>query len=353
MTKLEFVPLCETFNPDKHMAAGGYVSAKLDGERAIWDGGISRGIPSAEVPYANTVKDGSRKNQQIATGLWSRTGKIIHAPDWFLDLLPQFPLDGELWAGNQNWQLLSSTVHQEFPDERWRSVEYKIIDSPSLSRLLVPRVVKVRNDYSFSVTPGALFWANSRRLTDGVPESWSFEFVYRWLQHRFSETGVVSLVKQLELSFNHYEALAAVDLYARQIVEDGGEGVVIRKRNSIWWPTRSLDLLKYKPSQDDEGKVTGYYTGKLTDKGSKLLGMMGALELEYQGKIFKISGFNEKERPFSSGAATDWAIAHPGERCPDWIENAFFPKGAMVTFTYRELTDGGIPKDARFLRKES
>jgi DNA ligase-1 len=351
MAKKEFVQLAHVFEPAKHTIAGSFMSQKLDGERAIWDGGISRGYVSEDVPYANSVKDHKRKRPQIATGLWSRTGKIIFAPDWFLDSLPKFPLDGELWAGMKNWQQLSSIVSQEFPDDRWRLVEYKIIDSPPWTRLFAPRDVKVRNDYTFQVKPTSLAWAQKRSTESGVMDHWSFEFVLRWLSKRLGVDGQVSLVPQIELPFNNTKAIEDVERYAQSVVDDGGEGVVIRKRTSLWTPERSWDLLKFKPLKDDEAIITGYYAGKETDKGSKLLGLMGALEINYQGSPARLSGFTNEERQFSSGAATDWARNHPGERCPDWIANAYFPVGGTVTFTYRELSDDGVPKEARYLRK--
>ena len=34
---------------------------------------------------------------------------------------------------------------------------------------------------------------------------------------------------------------------------------------------------------------------------------------------------------------------------PDWITNHTFPRG-QVTFRYRELSDDGVPKEARYWR---
>jgi DNA ligase-1 len=346
MAKQEFVQLAQTFDPAKHMIAGAFMSEKLDGERALWDGGISRGRLAAEVPYANTVKDHRLKTPPVATGLWSRTGKVIHAPDWFLDKLPNFPLDGELWMGRKNWQQLSSTVSQHDPDERWHMVEYKIIDSPSWKALFTPRTIKVRNDYSYDVNPPT--WAQTSGI--GVRDHWTFELVQRFLSKRFPTEGQVSLISQIELPFNHDKAVAEVARFSEQVLAEEGEGVVIRKRTGLWLPERSWDILKHKPWFDSEGTVRGYYAGKETDKGSKLLGKMGALEIEWQGAVFKISGFTDDERRFEKLAQTVWAEIHPGEYCEEWIINPTFPRGSEVTFKYRELSDDGVPKEARYLR---
>lgn len=347
MAKAEFVQLAHTFKPEKHSLAGMFMSPKLDGVRAIWDGGISRGRPCSEVPYANTAKDHLKINPPVATGLWSRTAKPIQAPDWFLDKLPDFPLDGELWMGMQSWQELQSCVSQDVPDDRWHLVEYKIFDSPPWSRLFLPREVKVRNDYTFRVSIDTTF----DRTGKGVKDHWNFELVLRLLRNRFSEEGQISLVQQTQLPFKLDDALKMAEKYAEGIINDGGEGIILRKAIGLWVPERSWDILKYKPERDAEGVVTGYYAGKETDKGSKYLGMMGALEVEWQGATFKISGFTDAERELSDWA-TKWAAENPGSRLPDdlGIASWNFKRGDRVTFKYRELSNDGVPKEARYLR---
>src|SRR5262245_58339892 len=62
--------LAERWDFDLNLA-GWWMSEKLDGFRAYWDG------------------------QKFI----SRLGNLIHAPDWFMAGLPDVPLDGELWLG--------------------------------------------------------------------------------------------------------------------------------------------------------------------------------------------------------------------------------------------------------------
>jgi len=342
--KKEFLMLAQVLDPAKHYLGGAFISQKLDGVRAIWDGGLSRGRMASEVPYANTYKD---KKPQKATGLWSRTGKVIAAPDWFLDKLPKFPLDGELWMGYHSFQQLTSCVNSETPDDRWRLVEYKIFDSPSWSALFAQRVVKVRNDYSFMVQSPP--WAFN--MSQGVKDHWTFELVQKYLRQKLGDDQV-TLLEQTKLPPAGF--MTAVDKFTKRVLEQGGEGSIIRYGHSIWTPERSWNLLKYKPLQDAEGVVTGYYSGKETDKGSKLLGMMGALELNWQGAEFKISGFTDAERTLISHEEREWCRQNPGERMPNTFRGPpGFPKGSSVTFQYRELSDDGVPKEARYLRKEN
>src|SRR5690348_2239657 len=56
--------------------SGWWMSEKLDGVRAYWDG------------------------KQFL----SRQGNIYHAPDWFLEGFPDMPLDGELWLARKSFQ---------------------------------------------------------------------------------------------------------------------------------------------------------------------------------------------------------------------------------------------------------
>lgn len=80
-----------------------WVSEKLDGVRAFWDGHALR----------------------------FRSGLPIAAPAWFTAALPKTALDGELWLGRGRFDELSGIVRRQLPvDADWRSVRYMIFDLP-------------------------------------------------------------------------------------------------------------------------------------------------------------------------------------------------------------------------------
>lgn len=83
--------------------AGYWVSEKLDGVRALWDG----------------------------KALHFRSGRIIHAPAWFTAGLPAHPLDGELWIARQRFDQVSAAVRRVVPlDAEWRSISYQVFEWP-------------------------------------------------------------------------------------------------------------------------------------------------------------------------------------------------------------------------------
>ena len=80
-----------------------WVSEKLDGVRAFWDGHALR----------------------------FRSGLPIAAPDWFTAALPATALDGELWLGRGRFDELSGIVRRQVPvDADWQTVKYMIFDLP-------------------------------------------------------------------------------------------------------------------------------------------------------------------------------------------------------------------------------
>ncbi len=157
-------------------------------------------------------------------------------------------------------------------------------------------------------------------------------------------------MRQVELPYGP-EAVDAMHLCLEEFTSRGGEGVIVRDPQSWWIPERSHKMIKIKKYLDAEAKVTGYTTGRATDKGSKLLGMMGALVTEFNGKRLELSGFTDAERELNNEEAFDWACDNPGEEVPDWIEAKHFPRGSIITFTYRDLSRDGIPQEARYYRK--
>jgi DNA ligase-1 len=80
-----------------------WMSEKLDGVRAYWDG------------------------KQFL----SRQGNIYHAPDWFVDGLPAVPLDGELWIDRKKFQRTVSIVRRQDKSDLWNEVRFLIFDAPA------------------------------------------------------------------------------------------------------------------------------------------------------------------------------------------------------------------------------
>lgn len=356
--KSEYLMLGHVFKPGKHNIAGWFLSEKLDGMRAYWDGGLSRGIKASEVPYANKIKDHRLKVEPVATGLWSRTGKVIHAPDWWLDDLPNLPLDGELWIGRNSFQELTSIVSRFDGGLGWHDVQYCVFDSPPFLRMLASRKITVR-DYEFTIT-NAMDWYYKQILhfeqsditIKSVGNKWTFEIVLLWLKNQ--ELGPrVTLIDQEQLPFYHLEAVKTVDQRLQELLEVGAEGVVLRKHSSFWDCRRYYTLLKYKPWNDAEATVTGFTTGRETEKGSRLLGMIGALIVDYNGKRLELSGLTDQEREFATEEMVEWAIQNPGKDVPSVFIGTHFNIGDTITFKYRELSDDLIPKEARYYRKRN
>jgi DNA ligase-1 len=347
--KQEYLMLAQTYNPMKHYIAGWLLSEKMDGERAFWDGGITRGIPADEVPYANTVKDYRLKTQPVATGLWTRSGKVIHALDSWLDQLPRVPLDGELFMGRKQFQTLRKIVAQHVPDERWNSVTMNVFDSPPMKRFLECREIKVRSQYSYWVEPHAeeWYWEHSPKWPSVMVHQNGFS--QSWLASNVKQNKVVVLIPQIKLSDDLADAKTEVACYLDAFLMNDAEGVMLRNPASEWDTIRSHGMLKHKPWSDAEGIITGFTSGRETARGSKLRGLIGALVLDFNGKRLELSGLTDEERKFDNHFL--WAWEHPGEEMPSNFEGQHFKVGQRVTFKYRELSDDGVPKEARYWRK--
>lgn len=94
-----------------------WVSEKLDGVRALWDGRALR----------------------------SRAGVRIDAPVWFLAGLPAQPLDGELWLGRGRFDEVSAIARRSPPrDDEWRSVRYMLFELPGAPGDFSARLARIR-----------------------------------------------------------------------------------------------------------------------------------------------------------------------------------------------------------------
>ena len=354
--KREFLMLSHPLNPTKHKIGGWLASEKMDGIRCFYDGGITRGLLKSEVPFANHSKDERFVDPPRCTGLWSRYGNVIHAPDFFLDQLPAIPLDGELFAGRGSWQTLSTIVKRLVPDvDAWRSVSYNVFDIPPYQSLFATGTINNPNfSKRFEITE-LMPWARPRFKTE--PNFRDFETTYNQLMIHFGcklyqdSCPNLKVVPQVKLDQQgNYEE------YIQEVLSFGGEGLIIRNPRSYWEPKRSHQQVKVKPEHDDEATVVSYVWGRETDKGSKLLGLMGALVCDYKGQRFELSGFTDSERVMQlhsgySQLNSKEGFFSPGQEISTaWI-NPHFPIGSQVSFKYRELSDNGIPKEGKYWRK--
>jgi DNA ligase-1 len=357
----EFLQLANTYDPDKHRIAGHYISEKCDGARCFWDGGVTRGLPTMNVPWAsvNDPKNGKPKSKvkSEATGLWSRYGNPIMAPDWFLNQLPCCPLDGELWAGRGRFQVCMSVTRKDVPvDEDWRQIKYAVYSSPPIGCLFASGEIKNANMHVAIDEESVTKWLLSHRnrvpdMRFSATKSCSFAEELAFLNAAIeSENDHVFLHRQIRLSDDEAEARELLERYLAGILDQGGEGVMIRDPSACWTPKRHSGILKYKPFLDDEAKVIGFVAGE-GGKTGNLLGHIGALIVEWNGVEFRLGTGMTFEKRRLTDVAHKWAAAHPGEECRDQTSgNHRFHLGKRISFKYRELTDDGIPKEARFWR---
>jgi DNA ligase-1 len=204
---------------------GWIMSEKLDGVRAYWDGNGR---------------------------LLSRLGNLFHAPDWFVQGLPDSPLDGELWIGRKKFQRTVSIVRRQDKTELWREVRYVVFDAPSATDGFEDRLAFVTDALERCRSP--FIQPHEHQLC-------------RNTEHLRSELRII-------------EAL-------------GGEGLMLREPGSRYETGRSATLLKVKTFHDAEAVVIGHEAGAGRHKGR-----LGALTVRLpSGVTFSVgTGFSDKER---------------------------------------------------------
>jgi DNA ligase 1 len=212
-----------------------------------------------------------------------RSGRTVAAPDWFTARLPLVPLDGELWIARGQFDLVSGTVRKASPvDAEWLQVNYMVFELPKDDATFEQRFVKLK-----SIVQEAGFTQ------------------LQWVD-QFKSANRATLQAKLD-----------------DVVQGGGEGLMLHLASAKVAAGRSDVLLKLKLVQDAEAVVAGYVAGK-----GKYAGMTGALDVKTaDGQTFKLgTGLSDDQR-----------------KRPPAI-------GSTVTYTYRDLTPNGKPRFASFLR---
>ena len=252
----------------QNMDPTGYIaSEKFDGIRALWTG----------------------------SELKSRTNKQFHAPQWFLESMPKdVPLDGELYISRGAFEETASVVMKKVPvDSEWLKVKYMVFDLPAMKAPFSERIVKIDTLIKSTCKNNA-------------------------------HCPLIAAKHTYVNSKNHM-----MKLY-QNITSSGGEGLMLRRANSLYVQKRSKNLLKVKPTNDAEAIINNVIEGKGKDTGR-----MGALQVHLKKNPdvrFKIgTGFNNITRQ------SIWNMRKS-------------MKGQVVTFGYKGLTKYGIPRHPAFMR---
>lgn len=231
------------------------------------------------VPYLVSEKLDGVRALWDGQALRFRSGRAVTAPGWFLAALPKTPLDGELWMGRRRFDELSGAVRRTEPvDTEWRRISYRVFELPAGEGPFEQRADRLK--------------------------ALASDFVVPVEQQRFRSN-------------------AELRAKLKQVVDAGGEGLMLHRADAPVASGRGDLLLKLKPQADAEAVVVGHEPGK-----GRLAGQLGALELKTpEGVRFKLgTGFSDAQR-----------------RNPP-------PVGATVTYRYRDVTPSGKPRFASFLR---
>ena len=93
-----------------------YMSEKLDGIRAYWDG----------------------------EKFISRSGRTFLAPVFFTKDFPKTALDGELWSKRGDFSHISSIVNTKSSSNSWRNLTYNIFEVPNATGNLMQRLSNIK-----------------------------------------------------------------------------------------------------------------------------------------------------------------------------------------------------------------
>lgn len=215
--------------------------------------------------------------------LWFRGGGVVIAPKWFTDGFPKQPLDGELWLARGAFEQTSGIVRQSIPnDNDWRQIKYMVFELPNAEGDFATRAAQIEQIIQTAHQPHLI------------------------------------AVKQYRLN-TRTELQRDLD----QIVQAGGEGLMLHLASAPYVTGRSDVLYKLKPLSDAEATVIEHIAGQ-----GKYANMLGALRVRAaDGRVFNIgTGFSDEVR-----------------KNPPAV-------GTVVTYRYRGLTKKGLPRFASFWR---
>ena len=267
---------------------GWLFSEKYDGYRAIW--------------FAELKK------------FFSRSGKEFHSVEWFLKAMPpKVKLDGELWVGRENFEAMGVVRKKEPEPEEWCDVKYIVYDLPDHPGTFKERIKELKKVVT-----------QSRKRWNIIRKDYPEPFCGLECPLVFAEQTVIKSEKHMMEMYNN-------------IIENGGEGGMIKCPNSSYENGRSNYMLKIKPVFDEEGCIVDYSPGK--GKNTGRLGGFVCRPLKNMD-TYHVMDKNEDNEYTVSGmddeVRENYKLTHP--------------IGTIITIEHSGKTNKGKPRFARYVR---
>jgi len=193
----------EKVKPAPPDPTGWFISEKLDGVRAYWNG----------------------------TNFYSRNGLLFDAPEWFKAGLPKDThLDGELWCGREQFERCVGIIkyHKGSTADEWKHLLFLCFDAPIVAG------------------------------SDSLPYE---------ARHEALKAAVTRSKYAAAVGIRKCTGQADLDDKLKAVLAHGGEGLMLRRPGSLYERCRSKSLLKVKTFLDAEAKVVGYSEGKGKHQG--------------------------------------------------------------------------------------
>ena len=262
--------------------------------------------------------DGYRSRYMGATTseFVSRANNIFTGvPDWFIKAMPPgINLDGELWIGRNKFEATGVVRKTKNKDPKeWIQVKYVVYDLPDEEGTFEERVKKMQ------------------KIVKDTRSRWNI--IRKKLPEPFCNVES-PLIMAKQKVVNSQEEL---DIEYQEIIRNGGEGIMIRHPNSPYKDGRSDDLLKIKPTFDEEAMIIGYKEGK-----GKYEGMLGGFICEQLINMDKyhLRDQNENHNFTTSGMDDDIRENYQETH----------PIGTVINYEHSGKTKVGKPRFARYVR---
>ena len=286
MSSLKFM-LAKDFVKGKNDPVGWLLSEKYDGYRACY----------------------CPKDKQM----YSRQNKLFHAPQWFLDAMPDILVDGELWIGRNMFQEMGA-VRKKVPlDEEWMNITFQVYDTPLLEKSFQERLTHLS------------------QIVQKCSERW--EMNKQSLPYPLNKLPcpVVLAKQEVVQSWEH------LDQVYKRILKEGGEGIMIKDPQSPYEGKRSKYMLKYKPSFDEDAIIIDHTPGQ-----GKYKGKLGAFLCRPLINHDTYSSIDPDDDHIFSISGMDDEVRESYEKT--------HPVATIISYEHSGKTDKGKPRFGRYTR---
>jgi len=221
----------------------------VGGIRCFWDGGLSSGMATEQIPWASILKTKGKKWKErirtFATGRWSKYGNPILAPESFSKNIP--PFSCEAFLHHEDFYRCRQMTTSDHETEDFNELSFIAFSAAPIGDFTRTGLVSTSNTYIDFDQEEIKKWL-IKHLDDKISfltKGTDFEAKMFAILSWEGWTRNAYVMKHIILPNEPIDCKVQMSVELQKIIDKGGKGAYFRNPMSAWTPCKTDNFLRF------------------------------------------------------------------------------------------------------------